>query len=479
MSGDEASPKNQSERSRPQTSNTSGDEVDRDVGVDVVAPAPRSLDDLQGLAGRVVGFVDVGGRQGEQVEANVTVTRTRHGLTRFANSFIHQHVGEDTVTVTLHAAVGGRVASATTTAVSDEALRDLVERTLASAAPPQEVPGTGHLDETTAEADPAARAAGVKAFVDAGPDLRAAGFLDTEANWVAFASTAGHHAAGAASRATIDGIHQTGSSAGGAHQTSYRSDELDAAAAGALAADRARRSETFVDVEPGQLEVVLGPEAVATMITFLSVYGFNAKAHLEGGSFAQLGEQQFDPGITLLEDPEDPRAIGLPFDAEGTPRRRFTLVEDGVTRSLAYDRRTALRAGTTTTGNSVPGGSSFGSLPYNPRLVTGTTSPQEMIASVEHGLLVTQFHYCRVLEPKSLVVTGLTRNGTFVIEGGEVKGAVGNLRFTQGFVTALSGGNVLAVGNDDRYASGEFGPGVVITPSLHLASWNFTGGAKG
>ena len=446
---------------------------------------------LEELADRVVALVDAHGGDGREVEANVTVSRDRHGLTRFANSFIHQHVGEDTVTVSLTAAVDRRSASASTTAVDDASLRDLVERTLASAArqpvdphwpgatPPDAVDRVGHFDPSTAEADPAARAAGVKAFVDAGPELRAAGYLDSEAMWVAFASTAGQRAAGSSTRATLDGIHQTDRSAGAAHQTSDRLADLDAGAGGELAADLARRSADFVDVDPGHFEVVLGPEAVSTVVTFLSAYGFNAKAHLEGASFAQLGEPQFDPSITLLEDPEDPRAIGLPFDAEGTPRRRFTLVDEGVTRALAHDRRTALRADTTTTGNAVPGGQSFGAVPFNPRLVPGDTAPERMVADVERGLLVTQFHYCRVLDPKTQVVTGLTRNGTFLIEDGEVVGAVGNLRFTQSFVEALSSGRVLAIGDDDRLAAGEFGPGMVICPSLRLASWAFTGGAQG
>jgi predicted Zn-dependent protease len=112
-------------------------------------------------------------------------------------------------------------------------------------------------------------------------------------------------------------------------------------------------------------------------------------------------------------------------------------------------------------------------------LQPGSTPADQLVKGVERGLLVTQFHYCRVLDPKSLVVTGLTRNGTFLIEDGEVTGAVGNLRFTQSFITALGEGNVGAIGDDDRYADGEFGAGVVIAPSMRLARWNFTGGARG
>jgi predicted Zn-dependent protease len=449
---------------------------------------------LQAIADRVVELATTTttpGSAGAKVEADVLVARVRHGLTRFANSFIHQHVGEDAVRVSLTLAVGGRTASASSTAVDDEDLQALVETTLQAAllqpvdqhwpgaTPAEPLTVDDHLDEDTAGATAEQRAELVRTFVGAGPDLRAAGFVDSQTTWAAFASSAGQRVQGATSRATIDGIHQTDGSAGSAHQTSRRITDLDGAAAGQRAADRARRSARFVDLDPGTYEVVLGPEAVSTILTFLAVYGFNAKAHLEGSSFAQLGVQQFDHRITILEDPTDPRAIGLPFDAEGSPRQRYALVEDGVTRALAHDRRTAQRAGSRTTGNAVPGGAAFGAFPANVVMPGGATPAHTLTEGIARGLLVTQFHYVRILDPKSAVATGLTRNGTFLIEDGRPVGAVGNLRFTQSFLAALAPGQVLDVGDDDRYADGEFGAGMVICPSLHLKAWSFTGGAKG
>ncbi|MFP4149764.1 MAG: TldD/PmbA family protein [Nitriliruptoraceae bacterium] len=453
-----------------------------------------SLDDLQALADRVVALVhDLGAAQDGEVEANVRVSRTRHGLTRFANSFIHQHVGEDSVEVALTLALDGRTTSASTTRIGEEELAELVRTALASAAlqpvdpgwpgatPPGEASFVGNHDQATAAASPDERAEGVEAFVAAEPGFEAAGYLDTEATWTAFASTAGQRIAGSATRATIDGIHRSATSAGSAHQTSTRLGELDAAAAGARAARLARDGQDPIDLAPGTYPVVLGPEAAATLLTFLAVYGFNAKSYLDGGSFVRLGEQQLDPSLTLWQDPTDPRVVALPFDAEGTPHTRYPLIEEGVPRQLAHDRRTAKRFGddAVSTGDALPFGAGFGAVPTSMVLTPGERSPEELVAGIERGLLVTSFNYVRVLEPKAVSATGLTRNGTFLIEDGEVTRPVSNLRFTQGFVAALAPGQVLGIGNDDRYADGEFGAGVVITPSLALGAWAFTGGAQG
>ncbi len=444
-----------------------------------------TTDALQAIADRVVALV------GDRAESQVRVHRLRHGLTRFANSFVHQHVGENTLRVTLTVSVDGRVTSAATTRVDEHDLARFVDATLAAArlqpvdphwpglAPPAPVPDLDHHDDTTADATPEDRADLVAFFVGAAPELRAAGYCDTQTDEVAFANSAGQRSVGRSTRATLDGIQQTSGSAGSAHQTSRRFADLDADRAGTLAADRARRSEEFVDLDPGRYEVVLGPECVATIVSFLAAHGFNAKSAIEGQSFAAVGEQQFDAAFTLRDDPLDTRAIGLPFDAEGTPKRQLDLVTDGVTRALAHDRRTARRAGSASTGHAVPGGASFGAFPTNLVVSGGEASPADLVAGVERGLLVTQFHYCRILDPKTQVVTGLTRNGTFRIEDGEVIGAVGNLRFTQSFVEALSPGAILGVGDDDRFADSEMGAGLVIAPSVRLGAWNFTGGARG
>ena len=218
--------------------------------------------------------------------------------------------------------------------------------------------------------------------------------------------------------------------------------DLDGAAVGALAAERARRGRNAFDLKPGEYEVVLGPEAVATIGMFLSYYGFNGKHHAEGQSFVELGKKQFDAAIDMLDDATDSRALGIGFDAEGTPRQRLPLISAGVTKGIAHDRRTATKAGAHPTGHGDPGSEIWGPVPTHVFLDGGETPVDEMIGAVDRGLYVATFNYCRVLDPKTVAVTGLTRNGTFMIENGKITGALTNMRFTQSFVAALAQGGV-------------------------------------
>lgn len=422
--------------------------------------------------------------------AQARVSRSRHGLTRFANSFIHQHHGEDTTEAAVKLAVDGRVASAATTDTSEEGLSRLVEDARA-AAELQPVdphwPGvSGHADipdfnrcsEATMQAAPTDRAEGVAAFIDSATDLTAAGYLDTMVNEVAVATTGGQLVSGRTSRATIDGIQRTPSSAGNGHQTDVDFSQLDGSTVGARATDFARRGVDPVDLDPGEYTVVLSPECVATVAIFLGAYGFGGKSFLDGQSFVKLGERQFDPAFRLVDDPADPRSIALPFDVDGTPKATLPLVDDGVSRAIAHDRRTAMRADTESTGHAVPV-SAFGPVPTSLVVGGGSTSPEDLVAGVDRGVFVSTFNYCRILDPRTQVVTGLTRNGTFLIEDGEVTTPLTNLRFTQSFLEALTEGTIEAIGDDQRYADSEFGPGFVIAPSMRLSSWNFTGGARG
>lgn len=427
----------------------------------------------------------------EGLEAEVLVTEGHSSLTRFANSFIHQNVSEEGKSISLTLVSDGRVSTSSGT-LSDDGLPDFVEQAVETTrvAPlnpdwpgltePTPVADSLPLPTATATASPNDRADLVSRFVAAGDGMQGAGYCQTDVARVAYANSAGHRASGTAASAVLDGIHRTETSAGSGHAASRDLSDIDGTAVGRLAADRARRAEATTEIEPGEYEVVLAPEAAATLAIFLSFYGFNGKAANEGQSFVKLGEQQFDPAFELTDDGLDPRAMRIRFDAEGTPKRRLELISDGVSQNIAYDRRQARKAGTESTGHSISlYSASIGPVATDLFITPGELNPASLIAGVDRGLYVSTFNYVRILDPRTMVATGLTRNGTFLIEGGEITTAVSDLRFTQSFAAAVSPGSVLGVADDARFADSEFGPGFVHTPTLRLAGWRFTGGASG
>jgi len=440
--------------------------------------------DPNALAEQVLSLV------GDRAEAQVRATRRRNGLTRFANSAIHQHVGEDVTSLELLVVRDGRVLQLATTRTDPDTLAGFVDHAVEALgqapvdatwpgfAPDEPQPDTTDV-EPDPDATPEARAEVVAAFVDADRGGEAAGYCETLDEDVVLAATTGRVRRGRATRATVDGILRTPTSAGSGHMTGHRLAELDGAAAGADAAGLARRGEDPGDVEPGRYEVVLSPEAVATIAVFLGVYGFNARAVAEGRAPLAPGDASFDPAFGLVSDPTDARALDLPFDHEGTDRVALPLVIDGRVAGLAHDRRTAAATDTASTGSHGPWSARMGPVPTSLFVAPGTSSPEQLVGDVERGLLVTAFNYCRVLDGKSLVVTGLTRNGTFLVEDGRVMRPLGNLRFTQSFTAAVAPGAVLGVGDDARHADAEFGPGLAHVPSLRLASLNVTGGQSG
>lgn len=426
-------------------------------------------------------------------DAEVVVRTGTSALTRFANSFIHQNVAEDVSHVALRVAVDGRVAATSLDGVADDAaLERLVEGAFAAAAvspvdpgwpglaAPSDITSVDHWDDGTADASPDDRARGVASFVAAAGGLVTAGALSTAALHVAFANSAGQAATGRSTVATLDAIARTPTSDGVARASSVRFADIDAGAAGEQAATKARMAADPGDLEPGRYEVVIEPSCVSNILDFLAAYGFGGRAVEEGRSFVRLGEAQLDPSITIREDVTHPRMAGIAFDAEGTPRAPLDVVRHGVSLAILHDRRTAATAGlgARSTGNAMLGANPWGQVPASLVITPGDAAPEELVRGMARGILVSDFWYTRVLDPRTLVVTGLTRNGAWLVEEGRIVRPVRNLRFTQGYVDALAPGNVRAIGSDLSLFPGVDGDATLV-PSLHLGSWNFTGGAKG
>ncbi|MDG4804816.1 metallopeptidase TldD-related protein [Micromonospora sp. WMMD980] len=467
--------------------------------------------DERDLAARVVELVRRAA--GAAAEAEVVVTHSDLALTRFANSFIHQNVAESGTAVQLRLHVDGRTATGGGSQVDPEGLAALVERTRVAArlvppdpawpglTTPAPVPPGPALDEATAFASPDERAARVRAFVDAVEGLEAAGYCRTSYRSGAFANSAGHSTVGRAAEAAMDGIARAGGADGVARHCADRLTDLDGAALGARAAAKARAAADPVELPPGRYEVVLEPAAGADLLQNLAWYGFNGKRHAERQSFAEPGTVQFDPAVTLVDDPL--HGSTLPFDLEGTARRALPLVTAGTTGAVAHDRRSGAEAGVGSTGHGMPGGSTFGPIPRNVRLlpadraarvtaggpagavgagVTGAVGDPDtatLVAGVRRGLLVSDFWYTRVLDPKQLVVTGLTRNGVWLIEDGVPVRAVRDFRFTESYPRALGPGRVLGLGRSPVRQPDRSDGSWWEAPAVRLSSWNFTGGASG
>lgn len=446
---------------------------------------------LPDTAARVLELVAAANRS---ADVAVTVYRESLALTRFAESFIHQNVADESDRVVLQVHVEGRTASATTNRTSPDALSALVSSVLAAAAlspvdvgyaglaPPAAVQTSGNWDEATAAASPDARAVAVRSFVDGAAGLACAGYCQTLSVEAAFANSAGQAVTGRSTQASLDAIARTGRSDGAARTAAIALSDVEGAALGATAASNARAGEEQVALEPGRYEVVLEPGAVSDLVAGLLWQGLNGKAVAEGRSFAQPGEQQFDRAVSMWDDSTDDRSTGLPFDAEGTPKRRLDLVTAGVTTGVPHDRRTAAACGTETTGHAVEGGERWGAFPSDVRVGAGTVD--DLVGDVERGLLVSDFWYTRALDPKTLVYTGLTRNGGWLIEDGRLGSAVSTLRFTQSYVDALRPGAVLGISRATQssprtIAPVAWGSSSLVVPSLRLASWNITGGAAG
>lgn len=423
------------------------------------------------------------------IECEIKMMHSKSALTRFANSHIHQNVDEESAEVylTIHKDNKTTTVSSNITAIKD--VKEFIKKAEKSITnSPIDKGWAGLADKSSSyieikkfqESTPEERAIKVKEFISKGKELNSAGYCSTNiSNYFAW-NTNGLNSIDSSSSAFIDGIFRTENSAGSAHRGAQSLNELDSETAGSEASKLARDGQNPEDINPGKYEVILGNEAVSTILVFLAVYGFNAKSKIDGMSPINLDQQQFDEKITLLDTPEDKDSIGFKIDASGSKKSNLEIIKNGVSCSYFHTRRTAKELNAQNTHHELFGwGENFGGIGTNLKLQPGSKSLEEMISEVKNGIYINEFWYCRVLDPITQVVTGLNRNGSFLIENGKIVKPIGRLRFTQSFISSLAQGNVLNIGNNSRYADSEFGEGILNVPAIHLKEFNFTGGVAG
>ncbi len=435
-------------------------------------------------------------------EAQATVIRERSLVSRFARSAPTQATQVDDVSVSVLRVHDGHTGAADTNDLTDEGMRDVAARADASARAaaraagepgeyrglPEPTPVKGHhgFDPATAANDPAmAGAALASAFaVCAEHGLEAFGIWTTGAVETAIASSKGIRVRDDVTDAYMKVVaRDSAGRTGWGAESAIAAGALDPAAIARRAASKVTTAEP-VDLAPGEYPVVLEPDAVGTLLEFLGYLAFNGLAHAEGRGalVGRLGTRVSAPSINLSDSPRYSRTLPRAFDAEGVPKRPLPLIQDGVAHSVVHDTRSAARAGgdARSTGHAlVPGGSGFGPMPVNLVLIGGGASDEEdLIAPVERGLYVTRFWYVNPVHEKHTLLTGTSRDGTFLIEDGRIGPPVRDVRFTDSALRileateALTGGQRL-VSEADFYGR-RFATGVVC-PALRAAGFRITG----
>jgi len=422
-------------------------------------------------------------------ETQVTLTGGDRANVRFARNSVTTSGASSGYSLAITAKVGKRSGTVTASEFSDASLgraaRNAEEIARLSPENPEAMPLLGaqtYRDvqtycEDAAGASPEWRAGAVKAALDAAKDknVDAAGFVETSAQIQAVATSKGQFGYGRFTAADYNLTARTsdGTGSGWASKSYNELRLLQPRALASAAIDKAARSQSPVAIEPGKYTVILEPAAMADIIANLA-FAADARQTDEGRSFFakkgggnRVGEAIVSDKVTLYSDPANPMAPALPFDGEGLPLQRIDWIEKGVLKNLSYSRFWAQKQGKTPTPQ-----------PGNLIMEGGKATIDELVAGVERGVLVTRFWYIRSLDPQTLLVTGLTRDGLFLIEKGKVTRPVKNMRWNESPVFALN--NLDAMTPAERTVSGEGIGGAgfsIVCPAARIREFTFASGS--
>lgn len=402
---------------------------------------------------------------------------------RFADNRISTAGGVSTANLNIQSSYGPKHAVVSTNDLSDAGLERAVRQSeaLAKLAPddPESMPALGPQTyesvktyfDSTANLTPEARAEAARLAIDpckAAGDLKAAGFLQTGIGAAAVGNNAGLFAyqSGTSTNYTLTVRTADGTGSGWAGADHPDWSQLDVKGVAQRAIEKARLSRNPVAIEPGRYTVILEPQAVGDLVQLLA-FALGARAADEGrsafskqGGGTRIGEKVVDERVTLFSDPADPQLLSNVFDGQGLPAHRVAWIENGILKRLTYGRFWAQKKGQQPDAgtNAV-------------KLAGGSQTQEELIASTPRGVLVTRLFYLRQTDPRTVMYTGLTRDGTFLIENGKVTKAIKNFRFNESPLLMLN--NLEGLGRAVRVAGTESG-GDVVMPALKIRDFNFT-----
>lgn len=416
-------------------------------------------------------------------EIQVSIDTSYNGNVRFAANQVSTSGATADATLAVQSSFGPKHAVVTTNDLSEESIARAVRQSevMARLAPddPEAMPGLGPQQyqqvnaffESTAQLTPGDRARGALSALElarSAGDLQCAGYLVTGMSANAVGNNKGlfgyHRSTSANYTLTVRTADGTGSGwAGGDNRDWTR---LDPRAVAERATEKARTSRNPQAIEPGRYTVILEPQAVADLVQLVAFYA-DARSADEGrspfvkeGGGNRIGERIVDERVSLISDPTDPMLLSQPYDFEGMPLGRQVWIRDGVLEQLVYSRFWANRQGKQPTGN-----------PTSLRMNGGTATVDELVRGTERGVLVTRLWYLREVDPRTLLYTGLTRDGTFLVEGGRITRPLRNFRFNESPLFMLN--NIEEMGRAERVAGTEAG-GDVVMPSLRVRDFTFT-----
>ncbi len=444
--------------------------------LDLLTPARcREIFDIAAKAAQSRGVRDV----------EVLLHAGTEALTRFANNAIHQNVAEQVHHVSIRVLLDQRTARASTNRWDTDSVDRAVERAIATARclepdpellplfEPAHVTPLERYFESTASCTPDQRAALVAESIRVveGAGQVAAGIYSTDSTAEAILNSRGLFAFHAETMAKFSITATAADSSGWAKASSSDRHAFDPAELARRASTKARMSASPGEIPPGRYTVVLEPPAVLDLVG--QMFGdFSGTAVQDQRSFltSRLGERLFGSDISIVDDVYHPLQAGPPFDGEGVPRKVLSLVDQGVTRELAWCRSAAVRAEQSPTGHGFPVPNEIGEAPANIVFNGGNSTIDQMVASVDRGILVTRLWYIREVDPYEKIMTGMTRDGTFLIENGRLVRGLRNFRFNQSLVELLN--NVQDKSREER-TSGEETFDMVV-PALKVRNFQFT-----
>ncbi len=450
---------------------------------------------------RTVEIFDSVRRHSQADETELIISGAKSSLTRFANNTITQNVSEENYVLSLRVNLDGKTARATTNKFDEDALRRLADAAMSLAKvqepdpdllpmPDESAFGAGPAVARTyfetASIGPRERAEGVAQMVSVAKkhNLNSAGTYATSESVEAVLNSKGLNAyhSQTSAEASVTMIAEDSSGWQKANFPDVRL--LDPKRLGEVAAQKAIASKHPAELAPGKYTVILEPAAVLDLVGFM-FWDWGGQAILDERSFLnnRIGQKIFGENISITDDVYHPLQTGCPFDGEGVRRKRVPLVENGVVKRLVFARGTAEKvrhseyASTVgpveATGHGFPIPNEIGEMPTNivfSSPADHATTVEQMVASTDRGIFVTRLWYIREVDPYEKILTGMTRDGTFLIENGRIQHGLLNFRFNQSLIHLLS--NVEAMSEAVR-ASGEESFDMVV-PAIKVRDFNFT-----